>query len=438
MGCNDRLEKTCKQLHFDAFVLTTPLARGQWIPSQLELFKPGECEIKGVTSRNPSAGKVYADVMESLLGLIFLNYGYDMALEVADELRLTLPWHIKSDKSSQFKIAPKPKLLAAAARYTGHASFSRPELVEEAFTHSSALHPEVASYQRLEWAGDAVLCLTVRERIYKQFTDILLGDMVVMEAALVANETLAYISVKNGLPKLINHRDQSLPGRIESYDWSVKELGRGLWGTGKTVYNFLHKQSIPTFQPPLAVLDPPKVISDVVESLIGAVYLDAGFACGRAAVTKLLDPVFQYLSRPRDAFDDLPLKHPKKVMQEIGGNLLAIISYNESELAAMKKEQREKTLVWHGSGWRKLDPKSQNYVAGIQFVGNDLILVSDISPVVARSRACAFVVCMLEQAPDLLERLKTVNSFVERSNMMLSRNDDADDEDDDIDDILPV
>lgn len=213
--------------------MTVPLARGQWIPSQLELYRPGIAQAKGVTCENPKVGKVYADVMESLLGLIFLHFGYETVLEVAGELHLTLPWRV-ADVTNPYQIKPKPKLLSEATRCTGHANFSRPELVEEAFTHSSAMHPEVASYQRLEWAGDAVLCLTVRERIFRQFCDVSLGEMVVMEAALVANETLAYISVKNGLPKLINHRDQSLPGRIENYDWCVKELGRGLWGTGKS------------------------------------------------------------------------------------------------------------------------------------------------------------------------------------------------------------
>lgn len=182
------------------------------------------------------------------------------------------------------------------------------------------------------------------------------------------------------------------------------------------------------------MLDPPKVISDVVESLIGAVYVDAGFSSGRNAINHLLDPVFQHLAKPRSSFDDIPLKHPKKLMQELGGSLLTIISSTERELATSKTEQ----LVWHGSGWRKLDPKSQIYVAGIQFIGSDLVLVADSSPAVARSRACAFVVCMLEQEPDLLQRLRTVNSLVERSSMLHVKDDDLDDESDEINDELPI
>ena len=102
--------------------------------------------------------------------------------------------------------------------------------------HPSANHPSVPSYQRLEWVGDAVLCLAVRAWILENFPELTLGDMVVYEAALVSNETLAFLSVKYGLQHNLNHRDQSLPSRIESYSWRVREPGNGLWGTG-TLYD---------------------------------------------------------------------------------------------------------------------------------------------------------------------------------------------------------
>jgi dsRNA-specific ribonuclease len=85
---------------------------------------------------------------------------------------------------NQSRPEPKPSLLAAATAFTGHTTWLKHELVEEAFTHPTALHPVVPSYQRLEWVGDAVLCLAIREWIYKTFISLPVGDSVMVSAAL--------------------------------------------------------------------------------------------------------------------------------------------------------------------------------------------------------------------------------------------------------------
>jgi len=172
-------------------------------------------------------------VLESILGLIYINCGYDEACAVADELEITLARDKESSTRIEQDTLPNEELLVAAAAFTGYTNFVRHDLVEEAFTHPTAIHPVVQSYQRLEWVGDAVLCLAVREWIYRTFPSSELGQMVAMEASLVSNETLAFLSIKHGLPKHLNHCDQTLPSRLERYEFCTQELGRGLWGTGK-------------------------------------------------------------------------------------------------------------------------------------------------------------------------------------------------------------
>ena len=253
--------QTSKHLRLDNFIIATPLARGRWLPGHLDYTEGTE-----VKRADPLRGKVFADVIESILGLAYMEFGWTVTLKVADELQVTgkkncearnhyvsfsslflsheidsphpvvhqpneVPWDEIERERNQTSV--KPELLDAVRDCAGYENFNYPELAEEAFTHPSALHPSVPSYQRLEWVGDAVLCLAAREWIYKHFLHLRLGDMVVMEAALVANETLAFLSIQNGLQQHLNHRDQSLPSRIETYDWSIRELGRGLWGAGK-------------------------------------------------------------------------------------------------------------------------------------------------------------------------------------------------------------
>ena len=234
MGCNERLAHSCRHLGLDKFILGVPLERGKWTPVQLKLRTVDQGQPVEPAYAPASPGKkVCADVIEALFGLVYLTSGFEATMEVARELGISLP----TDGSEIVK-GGNPKhvrsaLLAAVKSVIGKDSFQSPQLIEEAFTHPSAVYQDVSSYQRLEWVGDAVLCLAMREWIYHANPFLEVGDLVNMESALVSNELLAYLCLRNGLHTFINHRDQSLPSRLEHYEWCVKELGRGLWGTGK-------------------------------------------------------------------------------------------------------------------------------------------------------------------------------------------------------------
>ena len=324
MGCNDRLELACKNLKIDQFILTSPLGRGQWSPATLELYKPavpGVDSGTGVTVKSAVPGKTCADVIESILGLLY-SVSYEEATSVAEELQITLPKEEVPRVKPEPKIPPKAHLVNTATNFTGHTKFRRYDLIEEAFTHPTAVHPSTPSYQRLEWIGDAVLCLAIRKWIFDTFPTADLGQMVAMEASLVANETLSFLSIKHGLLRNLNHCDQTLPSRIEHYEWCTRDLGRGLWGT-----------------------DPPKVAADVVEALIGAVYLDSGLADGIMASIHILTPMLKVLEIIFVQGDNLIMMHPKKTMQEFGGRLLIMNVMKEEEFASTVRLSRMCTPV---------------------------------------------------------------------------------------------
>ena len=71
--------------------------------------------------------------------------------------------------------------------------------------------------------------------------------LVVLESMLTSNQSLAYIGHVNGVHRVIDHRMSELPSQFESYKFQLK---RGLWAT-----------------------DPPKVVPDVVESLLSGQYM---------------------------------------------------------------------------------------------------------------------------------------------------------------------
>ncbi len=98
------------------------------------------------------------------------------------------------------------------------------------------------SYERLEFLGDAVLQLAVTDYLYEAYPQLAEGEMAKVRAAVVDAATLAALAKTFGVG-------------------SALMLGRGEEQTGGR-----EKHSI---------------LADVVEALLGAVYVDAGYAIAR-------------------------------------------------------------------------------------------------------------------------------------------------------------
>mmetsp|Transcript_20591 Transcript_20591/g.46723 ORF Transcript_20591/g.46723 Transcript_20591/m.46723 type:complete len:353 (+) Transcript_20591:2-1060(+) len=341
-------------------------------------------------------------------------------MKVGNELRVTLPWD-ENDKSAacgESGDIENRMLLDVIQRCTGHqGTFNRPKLVSEAFTHPSAINASVPSYQRLEWIGDAVLCLCTREWLFRELgEDAKLGDLVVAEGALVSNETLGFISMRFGLQQYLNHRDQSLPKRIESYCWNVQE-GCGLWGG-----------------------DPPKPIADMVEAMLGAIHVGCGFKPGQAATKKLMSSVFSKLTLASSAgvgkLDALLkiMKHPKKSLQEMTGQLLQVMVCSEHDFASSFDDNEDDELRENVARTKNTNPAipqilqkgqwrtpvcsngggSQSCnISFVSILGRPLVAVADDSITVARNRASSLVREAIENRPDLKNRMASCRSKVE-------------------------
>ena len=115
-------------------------------------------------------------------------------------------------------------------------SFKDRHLLERALTHSST--GEEYSYQRLEFLGDRVLGLVIADALFKKFRLENEGGLAKRHTALVQGSTLAVIGQAHGFNEFILFSD------------AEKQAGG-------------HKNE--------------NIISDVVESLLGALYLDGGY-----------------------------------------------------------------------------------------------------------------------------------------------------------------
>lgn len=128
--------------------------------------------------------------------------------------------------------------------------FSDSALLTTALTHSSyASENEVDSYERLEFLGDAVLELAITLEIFGALDDASEGRMTRIRATIVDEATLASVARRIGLPAALR-------------------LGVGEDRSGGR--------------------DRASIQSDVVESVLGAVYLDGGAQASLDVVLRLL------------------------------------------------------------------------------------------------------------------------------------------------------
>ena len=139
------------------------------------------------------------------------------------------------------------KLLAL----TGY-QFKRRELLEQALTHRS--FSRGANNERLEFLGDSVLNLIISNFIYRRFESASEGRLSRIRASLVKQDTLAEVAREIGLGDHI-------------------QLGGGELKSGG-----FRRASI---------------LSDALEALIAAIYLDSNYAQAEKTVLHLFDDLLQ-------------------------------------------------------------------------------------------------------------------------------------------------
>ena len=85
---------------------------------------------------------------------------------------------------------PVDDLVEQFQEIVGH-RFDDPSLIRSALTHASGADHRLASNERLEFLGDAVLGLIVCEQLYRQYPDYLEGDLTRIKSVVVSRRTCA-------------------------------------------------------------------------------------------------------------------------------------------------------------------------------------------------------------------------------------------------------
>ena len=126
--------------------------------------------------------------------------------------------------------------------------------LREALTHASGAPHRLGSNERMEFLGDAILGFVVCEMLFRQFTDLLEGDLTKIKSVVVSRMTCAKISDELGVEEFLF-------------------VGRGMSGSSHV---------------------PRSVLADVFESLVAAIYLDGGDKPVREFISRCMQPEIEH------------------------------------------------------------------------------------------------------------------------------------------------
>ena len=149
----------------------------------------------------------------------------------------------------------KPVDLVACQERIGH-TFRDESILLAALTHASGAAHRLASNERLEFLGDAILGFIVCDTLYQIFPQSLEGDLTRVKSVVVSRETCGRISEQLGLTEFL------------------------IVGKGLAVNSAV----------------PVSVLSDLFESIVAAIYLDGGIEPARLFVSRWMEPEIAQVS----------------------------------------------------------------------------------------------------------------------------------------------
>jgi len=152
-------------------------------------------------------------------------------------------------------------------------TFKNETLLDTALTHRSCLNePGVTeSYERLEFLGDAVLEMIISTYLFNKYPDKQEGYLTAARSATVRTESLSKISKDHGFDNYIS-------------------MSKGEEQTGGR--------------------NNPSILEDVIESLMGAVYIDGGLEAANHFFTSFILP------NAEEIIHEDQLKDAKSILQE--------------------------------------------------------------------------------------------------------------------------
>ncbi|CAO1615597.1 unnamed protein product [Sympodiomycopsis kandeliae] len=180
--------------------------------------------------------------------------------------------------------------------------FKHPHLALEALTHPGHLRSTLPSYQRLEFLGDALLDFCIDSWLFSTYPELQEGELTSLKDVAVANRTLCGLCEYLRLYKFLQYdrhtsfaqvmtdliQDMQVARReVDQHfqyppldldrRYGVEDLSAQGSGVSEQENPVLPRESVP-YRQYWATKKEIKAIADIVESTLGAVFVDSGFS----------------------------------------------------------------------------------------------------------------------------------------------------------------
>ncbi|KNG50113.1 hypothetical protein TW65_03031 [Stemphylium lycopersici] len=318
---NGYLARATLAAGLDQFIFYKRFTGAKWKPRYISQM------LDNTTSppKQQKSSKLIADVIESLIGASYLVGGFPKAFACVQALLPSENWTpIPEANDKLYNAAPCQDTVLSldlVESLIGH-TFHNKALLLEALTHSTfrGLNTN-CSYEREEFLGDAVLDYIVSKRLYAHKPGLPHHKMHGIRTAMVNASFLTYCMFETTVEEELTNKETFKPEvhqralwqflRSSSYELvtsRAEAMRQHVEARSEIAAALEHDARFPWHA--LSLTDPPKFLSDIVESVLGALYIDShgSFAVCEEFVHRL--GILSCLERIlRDGVDCL---HPKE------------------------------------------------------------------------------------------------------------------------------
>ena len=315
--CNKNLFGVAKKLKLYEYIRSMSFSRRLWYPEGLKLLAG-----KGVNKDEENSQikhflgeKTIADVCEALIGAAFVTHDkpgetwreeqWENAVLAVTKLVGSADHEMKAWNDYRLaytkpayqtgNVTASQRDLAEKVELEHPYRFTYPRLLRSSFTHPSQprMYEQVPNYQRLEFLGDALLDMASITYLFYQFPGKDPQWLTEHKMVMVSNKFLGAVCVNIGFHKHLRYSPSILEHQIREYATELLEAksttggSRDYWTT---------------------VSDPPKCLPDIIESYIGAMFVDSDFDYN--VVQNFFDRNIKWYFEDMSLYDTFANDHP--------------------------------------------------------------------------------------------------------------------------------
>ncbi|KAI2472966.1 hypothetical protein F4781DRAFT_443323 [Annulohypoxylon bovei var. microspora] len=324
--CNKNLFNNALDLKLEESVRSKGFNRRIWYPDGLELLRGKQNNSimgrkGGSRGAHTLADKSIADVCEALIGACYLTTyeqgSFDLAIQAVTKF-VNHPNHKMMVYGDYYKAYQIPEWQSAEATAVQREvarqieeklsyKFAYPRLLRSAFMHPSygTIYERIPNYQRLEFLGDSLLDMVCVDFLFHRYTGADPQWLTEHKMAMVSNQFLGCLCVSLDLQTHMLSMTGGLQKEITEYVAAITEARKRAEEEAESA-NLGRASYARNFW--VEVQRPPKALPDIMESYIGAIFVDSGYDYGQ--VQRFFDIHMRPYFEDMHIYDTFANRHP--------------------------------------------------------------------------------------------------------------------------------